>query len=278
MIINWFPGHMTKSLREIEESIKLVDAVVYVLDARAPLSCINPAFEKIISGKPVVYALNKADTVPEGDLPAWIDKLSVGNNIAVKLNSTASNAAGVISDRLKVLCSNKIERKRSKGIRAVVRAMIIGVPNSGKSTLINNLCGKAKTVTGNKAGVTRGQQWVKVSEYLEVLDTPGTLYPKLDNQTVALNLAFIGSVRDEVVDTYELSLELIKRLTETGDGIEYRYGFSPCGSAVDDLGEIARRRGFMLKGGQPDLERASHAVIDDFRKGRMGKIILEKAL
>lgn len=268
---------MNKSLREIGESVKRVDAVVYVLDARAPFSCINPEFDKIIAGRPVVYALNKADMVPESELPDWIDKLSVGGNVAVKLNSTASNAAKIIADKIGALCAEKVARKKARGINPVVRAMVIGVPNSGKSTLINNLCGKAKAVTGNKAGVTKAQQWVKIGQYLEVLDTPGTLYPKLDNRRAALNLAFIGSVRDEVVDTYELALELLKKLYAIGDAVQLRYGITPSGDGHADVAEIALKRGFVLRGGEPDGERAAAAIVDDFRKGRMGKIILEKA-
>lgn len=268
---------MTKSLREIDESIRLVDAVVYVLDSRAPFSCLNPALDKAIGEKPILYVLNKADTVPDCEIPAWIARLTTGNSVAVKLNATASNSAKVIGDKLRVLCTEKLERKRARGINAVIRAMVIGVPNSGKSTLINNLCGKAKTATGNKAGVTRGQQWVKIGQTLEVLDTPGTLYPKLDDQTVALNLAFIGSIRDEVLDSYELSLELIRKLNGMGDALWVRYGIEPSGDALADLEGIARKRGFVLRGGEYDLLRASAAVIDDFRKGRMGKIILERA-
>lgn len=268
---------MNKSLREIGESVKRVDAVVYVLDARAPLSCINPEFGKIIADKPIIYVLNKADMVPEGELTPWLDRLSTNGNASLKLNSTASNAARIVAEKIRTLCSEKIARKKARGINVVIRAMVIGVPNSGKSTLINNLCGKAKALTGNKAGVTKGQQWVKIGQYLEVLDTPGTLYPKLDNRFVALNLAFLGSVRDEVVDTYELSLELIKKLNALGDAIQTRYGVVPSGDELADLGKIALKRGFIVHGGEADLERAAAAVIDDFRKGRMGKIILERA-
>lgn len=268
---------MNRSLREMEEKIKLVDAVIYVLDARAPFSCINPAFGKLIADRPVIYTLNKADTVSESDLAPWIDRLSAGNAKAVRTNSTASGAAKIIADKLFTLCAEKIERKKARGIKAVIRAMVIGVPNSGKSTLINNLCGKSKTVTGNRAGVTRAQQWVKITPYLEVLDTPGTLYPKLDDMNVALNLAFIGSIKDEVVDTYELALELVKKLYSEGDALQKRYGAELCGDAVKDLSAIALKRGLLIKGGQPDTERAAAAVIDDFRKGRMGKIMLEKA-
>ena len=276
MIINWFPGHMTKSLREMEEKIKLVDAVVYVLDSRAPFSCINPELNRISEGKPVIYALNKSDLVENADISRWITKLSVNGSTAVKLNSTASNATKVLADKLKTVCAEKIEKKKAKGINAVIRAMVIGVPNSGKSTLINNLCGKAKTITGNKAGVTRGQQWVKITPQLEVLDTPGTLYPKLDNEKTALNLAFIGSIRDEVLDVHELALEMVKNEIFK-EPIKLRCGVEPSEDAHMTLAAIARARGFLIRGGEVDEERAAYAVIDDFRKGRMGKIILEKA-
>ena len=173
-------------------------------------------------------------------------------------------------------CATKIDRLKNRGVTAVIRAMVIGVPNSGKSTLINNLCGKAKTITGNRAGVTRGQQWVKIAPTLEVLDTPGTLYPKLDNREIALNLAFIGSIRDEVLDIHGLAIELIKRLSGSG-ALERRYGTTLSDDPVESLRKIAVARGFLVKGGDADTERAAYAVIDDFRKGRMGKIILEKA-
>ena len=276
MIINWFPGHMTKSLREMEGKINLVDAVVYVLDSRAPFSCINPELNRISEGKPIIYALNKSDLVDSADISRWISRLSVNGATAVKLNSTASNATKVLADKLKTACAEKIEKKKAKGINSVIRAMVIGVPNSGKSTLINNLCGKAKTITGNKAGVTRGQQWVRITPQLEVLDTPGTLYPKFDNEQVALNLAYIGSIRDEVLDIHELALEMVKSEIFRGP-IKLRYGIEVDENASSTLSAIARARGFLLRGGEVDEERAAYAVIDDFRKGRMGKIILEKA-
>lgn len=276
MNINWFPGHMSKSLREIDDRIKLAGAVIYVLDSRAPLSCINPAFDEIIKNKPTVYVFNKADMVKAGELASLMKRFDTPTSVAVKLNATNSGAGKIISEKLRELSKDYIAKKQEKGVRAVIRAVVIGVPNSGKSTLINNLCGKGKTVTGNKAGVTKMQQLIRVSDYLEVVDTPGTLYPKLDNYFVALNLAFIGSIKDEVLDIYGVSLELIKRLTELRTGLKERYGIEPSGDAEKDLELIGRKRGFIERGGEVDLERAAYAVIDDFRKGRMGKIILDR--
>lgn len=276
MNINWFPGHMSKSLREIDDRIKLAGAVIYVLDSRAPLSCINPAFDEIIKNKPTVYVFNKADMVKAGELASLMKRFDTPTSVAVKLNATNSGAGKIISEKLRELSKDYIAKKQEKGVRAVIRAVVIGVPNSGKSTLINNLCGKGKTVTGNKAGVTKMQQLIRVSDYLEVVDTPGTLYPKLDNYFVALNLAFIGSIKDEVLEIYGVSLELIKRLTELRTGLKERYGIEPSGDAEKDLELIGRKRGFIERGGEVDLERAAYAVIDDFRKGRMGKIILDR--
>ena len=179
MQINWYPGHMTKSIRMMEENIKLVDAVIYVLDARAPKSCMNPNFDKFIEKLPVVFVLNKADLASEQSVAKWKKRLTGENREAVSVNSTVSKTSASVVALLKKLCANKINKFAQKGVKATVRVMIMGVPNTGKSTLTNNLCGKAKAITGNKAGVTRGKQWVKVSDTIEVMDTPGTLYPKL---------------------------------------------------------------------------------------------------
>lgn len=275
--INWYPGHMTKAIRMIEENIRLVDALVYVLDARAPLSCINPDFERYITRLPVVYVLNKADLADQAATAAFRKTLTSDRIAAVSTNAAASKSCSVIVSELTRLCADKIERFKTKGVRANVRAMVLGVPNTGKSTIVNNLVGKARAVTGNKAGVTRGKQWFKVNDYVEVLDTPGTLYPKLSDQTVARRLAFLGSVKDEVVDACELGYELIGELTAVKPlEIKERYGFEPSGDGNADLERIAKARGFLLRGGEPDYERAANALIDDFRKGRLGKITLDE--
>lgn len=276
MVINWFPGHMTKSLRMMDGNIKNIDAVVYVLDARAPISCMNPELDRVIMDKPVIFVLNKADLVPVEILNKWISYLQRDGRVAIKLQATTFKSGKVIVERLQTLCSAKLARYKAKGINGVIRAMVVGVPNTGKSTIINNLCSKAKAITGNRAGVTRGKQWVRVSTYLDLLDTPGTLYPKLENQNVALNLAFIGSIRDEVLDKYELSLELINKLNGIDETIlQNRYNIQTSPEPTVMLEAIAKSRGYFMRGGDIDIDRATNTVIDDFRKGKLGKIILE---
>ena len=276
MLIHWFPGHMTKSLREIEASLRLADIVLYVLDARAPFSCINPAFDALVQHKPVIYVLNKADLAPEQAVTAWKARLSGADRSVVALSGTASGSAKKILPLIQKSASAKIEKYRAKGINAALRGMVIGVPNSGKSTLINNFCGNAKTVTGNKPGVTRGKQWVRVNEYFELLDTPGTLYPKLSDQTVARRLAYIGSVKDEVVDSFALACAFIEDVGQIApDALKARYGTESGADVRLTLEQIAQSRGFLNRGGEPDTGRAAAAVLDDFRKGRLGKICLD---
>ena len=277
MDIHWFPGHMTKSLRMMQENVKLVDIIFYVVDARAPKSCINPAFSPIIANKKIVYVLNKADMVAESDLNFWLTCLKSMGDDALALNSTAAKSSAGLINIAKRLCKDKIERYQQRGIKTSIRAMVIGVPNSGKSTLINNLCGKASTITGNKAGVTRGKQWVRISDYFEVLDTPGTLYPKLHDQVAAARLAFIGSIKDEVVDKNELAYLLIYELISIDPKIitdKYNIAINEDKDLI--MSDIARSRGYLMKGNQPDIDRTSIALIDDFRKGRMGKICLDR--
>lgn len=273
--INWYPGHMTKSIRMIEENIKLIDALVYVLDARAPYSCINPDFARYVSRLPVVFVLNKSDLADPVMTELWKKKLTGERRTAIATDSTVSKSSNAILSSIKSLCGDKISKYSAKGVKTTIKVMVLGVPNTGKSTLINNFIGKAKAVTGNKAGVTRGKQWFKVNDYIEVLDTPGTLYPKFESQSVANKLAFLGCIKDEVVDSFELAKELISLLADVKpSALKDRYGVDNC-DGNDVLDKIAKARGFMLKGGVCDAERASVAVIDDFRKGRMGKITLD---
>ena len=276
-VINWYPGHMTKSIRMIEENIKLIDALIYVLDARAPLSCINPDFERYIEKLPVIYILNKSDLADDKQTELWRKKLQGERSFAVTLDSTVSKSSAQVLSAIKKMCYEKITLYANKGVKTTIKVMVLGVPNTGKSTLINNFIGKAKAITGNKAGVTRGKQWFRVNDYIEVLDTPGTLYPKLANQDIARRLAYIGSVKEEVVDILALSTKLIKEVYALyPDAIFNRYGFNPTENDEENLRLVAKSRGFLVRGGEVDTERASVTVIDDFRKGRLGKITLDK--
>lgn len=275
MEINWFPGHMAKSTRDIENALKVADCVVYVLDGRAVRSCFNPKFDEIIK-TPVVYVINKADCIPAAAAGDWVRRLSVRGNIAISVNGVDSSTRTVLAAAIKKVCAATLDRQKTRGLNAHIRAAVVGVPNTGKTTLINSLCGKARFVTGNKAGVTRTATWARVDETLDVLDTPGTLYPKITDRTVGENLAIIGSIKDEVLDVTEIAAALVSRLDGIDVGIlSSRYGVND--GETDRLEQIARVRGYKIRGGNYDYERAAATVIDDFRKGRLGKIALERA-
>ena len=271
MKINWFPGHMKKALAEIKEKLKNIDVVLYVLDSRAPISSINPSLSKLSQDKPILYIFNKIDMADEARVRAIAPSLRRDGSDYVLWNSTAKGQGQIIKKKINVLSKNKIEKMKAKGLRAVIRAIVVGVPNSGKSTLVNNLCGSAKAITGNKAGVTKATQWVSIGDNIELCDTPGTLYPNFENQDVAKKLYFLGSVKDEVVgDEVEFAKELISLLQKKYPlFLEKRYG--------DDLTleAIAKKRSYVVSGGELDIERTANAIIDDFRKGRIGRITLD---
>lgn len=275
MNIQWFPGHMTKALRMMEESLRLVDALIYVIDARAVYSCNNPLFDRLTSGKRVLYVFNKCDLVEKSDLDKWCAAFEAQGKRYVKAVGISGDCAAIVTG-LKETVADKLEKYRTKGASVSVRAMVVGVPNSGKSTIINAMCKKAKAITGDRPGVTKGKQWLSV-DGVDFLDTPGTLWGKFEDGKVALHLAFIGSIRDEVLDTEELACEF---LSEVYPGCRKmfaeRYSIGEdLSSAVEVYEAIAASRGFRLKGGECDYSRTARAVIDDFRKGRIGKIMLE---
>lgn len=271
MKINWFPGHMKKTMAEIRAKLANIDVVIYLLDSRAPISSINPSLSKLSQDKPVLYVFNKVDLADENRVKELAKPYKTAKSDFVILNSVLSGSSKVIKQKILALANEKIERFKKKGIKTVVRAIVIGVPNSGKSTLVNNLCGKAKAVTGNKAGVTKMTQWVSIGDNIEICDTPGTLYPNLEDQEVAKNLLFIGSIKDEVVaDNCELAIELINMIDEKYPNLlQNRYGEDI------SLEGIAKKRGFIVSKGEPDYDRAANAVIDDFRKCRIGRITLD---
>jgi len=267
---------MAKAKRQMEESIKRVDSLIYVLDARAPFSCINPEFENLIALKPVLYVINKCDLVERNAVEAWLSHFRTAGLTALAISSTIGKDAAKVLSALREINKEKLERNRQKGVNYALKAMVIGMPNTGKSTLINALCRGKKTVTGDKPGVTKGEQWVRLDGGISLLDTPGTLCHSMKSEIIGLHLAFIGAVRDAVVDTTELSLEFIKFLCAMRPGIlSARYGIKEEGTPIEILSDISAKRGFIRKGGEVDLDKAALALIDDFRKSRLGKIILE---
>lgn len=281
MIIQWFPGHMTKAKRMMEDRIKNIDSLIYLLDSRAPMSCINPEFGNLISERPVLYVLNKSDMVEPAELKKWKDYfISKGMNVvAVNSCSNAGKDTNVVLNELYKINETKILRNKDKGVNYSIKAMVIGMPNTGKSTFINSLCKDKRATTGDKPGVTRGEQWVRLSNGIILLDTPGTLCHSIKNERTALNLAFIGCIRDAVLDTDELALELIKFLVANyKDAFLKRYNNveTEDESALGIMEQIAIKRGFYWRGGELDYSRTATAIIEDFRKQRIAKVILEK--
>lgn len=278
MKINWFPGHMAKTLKSLQIEVKKVDVVIYVLDSRAPFSCINPSFLKVIGNKPILYILNKCDMVDMTELKKWQSGISQNSNARVLImNATESNASKKIETIMKELMQGKINYYLEKGAKITLRAMIIGVPNSGKSTLANNINGKAKAITGNKAGVTKTNQWIKVGQYFEILDTPGTLWPNLENNETALNLAFIGSIKEEVLDKNDLALALVEKLMIVDSmSLVNRYNIDIKETALETLDAIAESKAFKLKGGDVDYDRVCALVLNEYKKGKLTNKILDK--
>lgn len=279
MKINWFPGHMKKTLSMMREEVKEVDAIIYVLDARAPYSSLNPSFLSIIKEKPIVFVLNKADLVDKDALAPFVQKLEKRPKSEVLiLEATRSLSKQKIIQSLELVLKDKLDYFKSKGAKITQKAMIIGIPNSGKSTLANTLAGKVKAITGNRAGVTKSKQWIKVNPYVEVLDTPGTLWPSLKDVKVAENLAFIGSIKSEVLDSEELAFALIKRLRKLDqNSLEERYSIqlSSEDTTLDILNKIAQQKGFKIKGGEFDYERVYLTLLLDYKNGKLTRKILD---
>ena len=271
--IQWFPGHMTKAMRMMGENAALCDGAVMVLDARCPASSFNVKLKKVFAGKPVLYVLNKSDLAENA--AEWVKAIRAKGGAAVALNATASGCRRELFAACGEIVRDKRERAIAKGYERVFRFMVLGVPNTGKSTVINLLSGAKRTVTGNKAGVTRGKQWIRL-EGFELLDTPGTMPPAFENQTFARRLAYVGSINDDILDFDDLALALLADMAEKyPDRLKARYGIADLSSPPAMLEGICVRRGLVLRGGDYDYERACRAVIDDLRKGRLGRVDLD---
>ncbi len=274
--LQWFPGHMTAAMRMMEDSVKLVDGVMMVLDARAPRASINEKLNKLFANKKILYVLNKCDLIEPSDAKRVIKEFASEGKTAVAISAMDKRAVDLLYSEMFKLLSEKLERNKLKGVFKPIRFLVAGIPNTGKSTIINALCGGKKAVTGNKAGVTKGKQWVRLKE-LELLDTPGTMPPAFENQTLAKHLAYIGSMNDVNIDFSDLAYELIKELKVLcPEALKSKYSIDNLDKEdIEIFNDICVRRGFLMRGGEYDYERCATAVIDDFRKGRIGKIILD---
>lgn len=274
--LQWFPGHMTKAMRMMEDNLKLVDGVMMVLDARAPFASQNAKLDKLFINKKILYVLNKSDLVDHNELKKVMAKFTEEGKTVVSISAMDKRAIDLLYSKIFDLLKEKLERNKLKGVFKPVRIMVTGIPNTGKSTIINALSGGKKAVTGDKAGVTKGKQWIRLRE-LELLDTPGTMPPAFDNQTYAKHLAYIGSMNDANIDFSDLAYELLVELKDKYPSLlTSKYGITDF--EVEDIelfNEICRRRGFLMRGGDYDYERCAVAIIDDFRKGRIGRIILD---
>ncbi len=277
MTINWFPGHMAKALRELEENLKKIDLVLCVLDARAPYSCINLELEKRLNGKKLAYIINKTDLADEAVTKEWIKYFEAAGKTVVSVSATGKSSKKAIISCINDGLRERVAKQKARGITLINRVAVVGVPNTGKSTIINSLAGSYMAKTGNLAGVTRSSSWIKIGGSVELMDNAGTLYPKLAINKVAENLAFIGSVSDNAVDELELSKCLLFRLFNLcPQKLAGRYEIDLTASTVDILfNQIALSRGYILKGEKIDEIRTAKAIIDDFRKGKIGKISLE---
>lgn len=276
MVIQWYPGHMAKTKRIIKENISLVDIVIELLDARIPISSRNPDIDKLAGAKKRLIVLNKADLADESINNKWISYFEKNNIKTILVNSHKGKGVQQIYDTSKLLMADKIKRQLDRGrIFVPIRAMIVGIPNVGKSTLINKLVDKKITQTGDRPGVTRSKQWVRIKKDFELLDTPGILWPKFDDEDVAFNLAYTGAIKDDVIDIYNLGVNLAKKLSQT-NVLKNRYGFDSDNLSGEILLEkIGEQRGFKLKGGIIDTEKAAIILLDEFRGMKLGRISLE---
>ena len=285
--INWYPGHMAKTRRQIIEDLKLIDVVIELLDARIPISSRNPEIKKITKNKRKIILLNKSDLSNEIENKKWLEKLSK-EAPTILTDSNTGRGVDKVSKKIEVIMEDEIQRQKERGrINKTIRIMILGIPNVGKSSFINRISKKAKLEVANRPGVTRSKQWIRIGKNQELLDTPGVLWPKFETKEISLNLAFTGTIKDDILETTEIAYELLKVLyVNYTKNLQDRYKITD--EELKDLENkqnhiyelmklIARKRGALVSGGNIDEEKVSKIILEDFRKCRLGKITLEKA-
>ncbi|WAW14126.1 ribosome biogenesis GTPase YlqF [Peptostreptococcus equinus] len=277
--INWYPGHMKKTKELVQNNLKLVDLVIELIDARIPLSSRNPDIDRLVGDKSRILLLNKSDLVKKKDIDFWIEYYKSQGLKVIPINSMTGEGINKVVNECKAQTKDLMDSYIEKGrIARAIRLMIVGVPNVGKSSIINKLSGRKSTQTGDRPGVTKGKQWVKIRGDMELLDTPGILWPKFEDQEVALNLAFTRAIKDEILDVETLGLRLIERLIEIApEDLMDRYKLNHLSdNPLDVMEEIGRKRGFILSGRELDYTRIAQTVLNEFREGKIGKICLEK--
>ena len=278
MNINWYPGHMKKTIEDIEEKLKLVDFVIEIIDSRIPYSSRNPLFKDLLKNKKRLLIFNKSDLSDPKLNEEWMEKITDENNFAISYNAMKPNVNLVVK-KSEELMADEIKKYEDKGLnKGPLRAMIVGIPNSGKSTFINSISGTKSARTGNRPGVTKTNQWIKIHSKLHLLDTPGVLWPKFEEK-VGLNLAFTGAIKDEIMDRETLALKLIGKLKKIAPAaLEERYKLSNIEDkeAIEIMDEIGKNRGALMRGGLIDYEKVSGIILDEFRKGTLGRITLEE--
>ena len=277
MEFQWYPGHMTKAKRAMQEDLKLIDVIIELVDSRVPYSSKNPDIDALANGKSRIILMNKFDLADPTYTEAWMKYYEDHGFFVTKVNSKNGTGVKAVNSIIQEACKAKIERDLKRGIKnRPIRAMIVGIPNVGKSTFINSFAKKACTKTGNKPGVTKGKQWIRLNKNVELLDTPGILWPKFDDQKVGMRLAFIGSIKDELFNIYELSILLLEYMkTKYPEAINTFYDIDAPNETIAMLTAIADKRKCLKSGGELDLDKAAKCVIDDFRAGKYGKISLE---
>ena len=277
MNLQWYPGHMTKAKRQMQEDLKLIDLIIELVDARIPLSSRNPDIDELGKNKARLILLNKSDLADERYNEQWSAYFQKKGFYVVKVNAKSGAGLKSIQGVIQEACKAKIERDRRRGTKnRPIRAMVVGIPNVGKSTFINSYAGKACAKTGNKPGVTKGKQWIRLNKTLELLDTPGILWPKFEDQEVGKRLAFIGSIKDEILNLEELSLELLDYIRTNYPGLlNTRYGIEEEGTPVSLLEAVADKRKCLIRGQEIDYAKAAGIVMEEFRNGKIGRITLE---